>query len=309
MLVRCLLLTLLGAAACAPAIAEQVARGDWYDACRRRMDHDAQAEFQRAMLRELATGVILDAEILDARALTRELGVPVEGDLLQRVQLVRFTGTLSSPRLTDARVVLVSVGDGRRGFATTRKAHAISGREEADLYADTFGQTLSEIGIAELLLAPTGEPGSPDALKPRPLLDPLPVPLGGGTDVGTLRERLHERSLQEASWDRRKWRKARAAAMRSDPALAPAAARLAERLDSGEWLLLRPSRNLADDAMEVAIDGMITGEHGEQCPVSMTVSIALPGPSSLAARVEALFHGSPRPLTELPWQLEVWRGF
>ena len=135
------------------------------------------------------------------------------------------------------------------------------------------------------------------------------MPLGGGADVGTLRARQHERSVQQASWDRREWREARAAAVRSDPALGPAAARLKERLASGEWLLLRPSRDHADDAMDVAIEGMTTGEHGEQCPISMTVSIALPGPSSLAARVEALFHGSPRPLTALPWQLEVWRGF
>lgn len=136
----------------------------------------------------------------------------------------------------------------------------------------------------------------------------MPVPLADGATVGTLRQRRHDRVVQETAWERRQWREARAAAIRSDPALGPAAARLAERLASGEWLLLRPAYGHPDNVMEVLIQGNIGDDHGGQCPVGMTVSIGLPGSPPLEGQVGALFHGGPRPLPELPWRLKEWRG-
>lgn len=109
------------------------------------------------MLREFAAAVMLDVEVLDAPALARELGVPVEGELVHHVRVVRFSGRLSTPRLTDARVDLVSVGDGKRSFATRwGKVGSVEGTEEASFYINYSGDALSEVGIAELLLASTG---------------------------------------------------------------------------------------------------------------------------------------------------------
>ncbi|MFY0535311.1 hypothetical protein [Nannocystis pusilla] len=149
--------------ACAPTITEQVARGEWHRACRRADSAKQQAELERAMWSELAAGVTLDLQVFDRPALARELGVPVEGTLAARVLPVRFAGELVSPRLQQTRVDLVYISDGDRlqfgppAGVDTRQ----HGESERRLYTGPFDEGLSDLGIAALLLAPTGEPGSP----------------------------------------------------------------------------------------------------------------------------------------------------
>lgn len=288
--------------ACAPTIAEQVARGEWHRACRRADSAREQAELERALWSELAAGLTLDLQVFDRPALTRELGVPVEGTLAVRVLLVRFAGELVSSRLQQTRVELIYISDGDRlqfgppaGVDTPQLSES-----ERRLYTGPFDEGLSDLGIAALLLAPTGEPGSPDALKPR-LVDGVPIPLSGGDKVGKLRQRWHRYAVEHANRERYAWETGRAKAMRSDPTYGPAAALIEQRLTSGQWSLLLPAYGPLNPVLRVRLRGTVV-DAGDACDVWVETTIALPGSGDLSARVDALFAAGPRRLAELPWR-------
>ncbi|WAS91792.1 hypothetical protein [Nannocystis punicea] len=301
--------------ACAPAIAEQVAQGRWYPACRRARDGETRAEFERAVLRELATALTLDVQVLDRGALGRELGVPIEGELADQVLLMRFVGHVESTRIEDAQVRLAYVSDGDRWFGHPhwRNDLKVWDGGEAELFAGDHQELLSDLGMAELLLAPLDEPAPRGPLSSR-LIDSVPIPWSGGGNIGELRKQLHGKADAEATREHRAQQHARAKVMRSDPVHGPAATRLEKRLASGEWLLLRWAHGRtyprSPARIDVEVSGVVVGADGqqwEQCYLLATLSIALAGPGEFAARAGALFGGAPRLLADLPWDIEPWR--
>ncbi|PCC72473.1 hypothetical protein SAMN02745121_01650 [Nannocystis exedens] len=239
--------------------------------------------------------------MFDRPALTRE---PVEGPLAARVLLVRFAGELVSPRLQQTRVELAYISDGDRlHFGPPAGIDTPQLREsERRLYTGPFDEGLSDLGIAALLLAPTGEPGYPDALKPR-LVDGIPIPLRGGDKVGKLRQRWHRDAVESANRERYAWEVARAKAIRSDPTYGPAAAFIEQRLTRGQWSLLLPAYGPLKSTLRVRVQGVVVHDAGDACHVYTEATIALPGDGDLSARVDALFGAGPRRLAELPWRL------
>jgi len=282
-------------ASCAPSMSELVRDKRWTDACAARARNPA--DFDHALVEAIAPGLRLDVQVLDRATLERELAVPVAGDLLDRIAIVRFAARSESSIMRALHIEPTAIDDGSISFARWPTPVRTLTTEEARLFVGLSQDTLSDRGWAAFFTSPQGMPAWP-APRSSSIFDNVPVPLTHGARVKTFRDRAAADDASAASIARGEELDRRATALHADAASASAITRMRERLQRREWFLLLPGGASNGRGLWLEMTGLVEG----RCRVALFVAVDLDAGQALGRAVNARFPDGPRALADLRWR-------